>query len=161
MKKKNCSCEKCKECCWRCPGWFGSIKEIQGAAKLMKMTTKEFCKKYLIIEWWAGDKNIYVPAPRRDFSRTKNKLIRSNFILNEVCKKNGEGFIEATWGHNLVTGVACIFLTDKEKCSIHKSKPFECADSFGCDDNVKKSSRIKVLEYWKKHQDWIFKINEK
>lgn len=158
-RKKSCQCEECKQCCWRNPGWFGSIKEIQGAAKLMNMTTKKFCQEYLIIEYWLGDSErdtVYVPAPRRNFSRIKSQEIRSKFIYDQESIRNGQGFVKASWAHNLVSGVACILLDDKEKCSIHKSKPTECREAFGCVKS-KEKYREKVLNYWKNRQAWIFK----
>jgi len=168
MKQKNdkteCDCEECKDCCWRNPGWFGSIKEIEGAAKIKNMSVKEFCKEYLIQEWWAGNKeHLSIPAPRRNFERGK-KEESNNFDRNDEIKNNGKGFVRATWGHNFLKGWACIFLTDDEKCSIHKSKPGECKDVFACqkleDEVNEKSHRAPLVIYWEKHQDFISKIKD-
>jgi Fe-S-cluster containining protein len=132
----------------------------------MKMTTKDFCKEYLIEEWWASDKSdISVPAPRRDFTRIADKSWFKDlgakpmeFLLQMEIKRNGKGFVKASWSHNLITGVACIFLDKNNKCLIHKSKPEECRTSFGCGSKKENgNNRVAVLAYWKKHQDWIEK----
>ncbi|MFH0799506.1 MAG: YkgJ family cysteine cluster protein [Pseudomonadota bacterium] len=44
-RKKGCSCEKCRECCRREPGWF-LPDEIGVAAKFLKLSEKEFVAKY-------------------------------------------------------------------------------------------------------------------
>jgi Fe-S-cluster containining protein len=145
-----CDCKKCKDCCWHNPGWFGSVEEVIGAAKLMNMSVKDFANEYLIKEWWAGeDENIIIPAPRRDFTRNQTGDIH----LYDESKENGKGFVLATWGHNLMIGWACIFLGNNNHCLINSSKPKECKDTFGC----KKTSfkRLQLLDYWKKHQDFI------
>jgi Fe-S-cluster containining protein len=149
MKKKTmkskiigCSCVKCINCCSNSCGWFGSIKEVEGASKIMKMPLIKFAKEYLIEEYLVGDKDISVIAPRKDFSRMEkhnfeldekgrveiNKVI--NRIYTDEANKNGKGFVRASWGHNLITSVPCIFLDENDKCKIHDSKPQECRESF-------------------------------
>jgi len=148
---KSCDCEKCKNCCWRNPGWFGSKEEIIQSAKTMKCETlKEFANKYLVKEYWAGKESITVPAPRRNSNKFKDDE-HAKYWMEEVAKN--QGFHNATWGHNLINGFACVFLNDNNKCKIHKSKPIECAKTFGCRANGFK--REQVLNYWEKHQDWI------
>lgn len=160
-----CDCQKCKDCCWHNPGWFGTIEEIEGAAKIMKMTTKEFCKEYLIQEWMAGDdEENSIPAPRRNFDvknkfeptkHSNPKLIRIIEDLHkEDMERNGKGFVRATWGHNLIHGFPCIFLDKDNRCKIHNSKPMECRETFGCKEPGK-NQRDNVLSYWNKHQDFI------
>lgn len=151
--ERECSCEKCIGACWRNPGWFGYIGEIEGVAKIMKVSTKDFAKEYLIQEWWAGDEDIYIPAPRRNFDKRKDRTYRG---LAEGVQQNGKGFVVASWGHNLMQGWACIFLDDNNRCLIHQSKPEECRETFSCEkffSNFK--GREKLVSYWKKHQDYI------
>jgi len=164
---KECSCKKCIKCCWNSCGWFGSTEEIEGAAKIMDMNIADFCKEYLIREWWAGDDDIDVPAPRKDFNRT-NEQAATNIlkkagldisIFQEEINKNGKGFVRASWGHNLMIGYPCIFLDKNNKCMIHKSKPTECRESFGC--NPSNFKREGLLSYWKEHQGWIGEIIKK
>lgn len=159
MKKKNCSCQACKDCCWNNPGWFGSISEIRGAAKLLGLATKDFCEKYLKVEYWAdAEGDIFVPAPKRDFSRKKVELCSSDFMIQMESKNyDKKGFTRVSWGHNLIQGIPCIFLTAKENCLIHASKPQECREAFGCNSVNGLEHREKLLNYWKKHQDWIEK----
>ncbi len=151
MKKlisKGCTCEKCRSCCWCNPGWFGSIEEVKGAAKIKKMSVKKFAKEYLIREWWEEEDGVFIPAPRRNF-----KKIRT-ITSSEEDKRNGKGFVKATWGHNLIKGVACIFLDKNERCSIHKSKPKECREVFGC-EKYSGNYRPKLLKYWGKNQKFV------
>ena len=151
MSNLGCSCPKCKACCWRSPGWFGTIEEVEGAAKIKGFSIEEFCKEFLIREWWAGeDEEVSVPAPRRNFTRLNDDA--PSFVLEEA-KVNGNGFVRASWGHNLIVGAACIFLTDDERCSIHESKPTECREAFGCeivDEDYK--FRPNIVPYWKARQ---------
>jgi Fe-S-cluster containining protein len=168
MKKKKeikkeigCSCEKCTQCCSNSCGWFGSLNEVKDAAKIMKMSLPDFAKEYLIEEYWSGSGDeggdVSVIAPRKDFKRCKN-----NFVFEDDKIRNGKGFKRATWGHNLITGVPCIFLSKDNKCKIHESKPQECRESFGCEKgegeknkNDGMERRKKIVKYWRKHQNFI------
>jgi Fe-S-cluster containining protein len=158
MKNKECQCEKCKDCCWHSPGWFGNIKEVKGAAKIMGLSVSDFCKQYLIREWWAGkNENIEIPAPRRNPDRVKYKEWESVRYFRDKLLENGKGFLRATWSHNLILGFACVFLDKDNLCLIHKSKPMECKKVFGCKEGFKNNNIREsiILEYWKKHQDFI------
>jgi len=171
MKNKGCDCSICKKCCWHSMGWFGSVSEVRGAAKLMNMSVKNFAQKYLIREWYAGGDEASVPAPRKNFSKPSKdkqeedekviKLLKRD-IWKEEIKKNGKGFVRASWGHNLMTGYACIFLDENEKCIIHDSKPKECRLAFGCKPNSRDLKiRPKIAKYWSKHQDFIDSLLDK
>jgi Fe-S-cluster containining protein len=164
---KDCKCIKCQQCCFHSCGWFGSIEEIVGAAKIMNMTLEDFAQEYLIREWWAGNnEDIYVPAPRKNFNRpSRQRKIWDDSIKKELGRniweeekaKNGKGFVRASWGHNLMSGYACIFLDKNGLCSIHASKPEECRKSYGCRPS-KINRRKSVLKYWKLHQDFIINL---
>lgn len=154
--KKECRCKKCIECCWHNPGWFGNIEEIKNAAIIKKLSVQEFCQEYLIREWWSGESEIEVPAPRRNFEK------RNDDVSDEIAKRvwsdeviqNGKGFVKASWGHNLITGYACIFLDKNNICTIHNSKPQECRESFRCQKSKFEGRQI-VVEYWENHQEFI------
>ena len=146
-----CSCDKCIECCWRSPGWFGSIEEIEGAAKIKRMTVDDFINEYLIREWYYAE-SIEIPAPRKNFGRMKYGADGIK-IWDEEIRKNGNGFVRASWGHNLMVGFACIFLNSNDECSIHESKPRECMETFMC--TGKTISRQTIEDYWKDNQDWV------
>ena len=151
LHERECSCEKCIEACQRNPGWFGTIREIKGAAKIMGMSVQDFAKEYLIREWWGGEEDISIPAPRRNFDKED---IKSSEPWYDEIQQNGVGFLRASWGHNLMRHWACIFLDDNNRCMIHQSKPKECRETFCCrNDNFK--GREKLVSYWKKHQDYI------
>ena len=153
LQKRECTCEKCIEACQRNPGWFGTIREIEGAAKIMGVSVQNFAKEYLIREWWTfKDGDIIVPAPRRNFSKKDVDCIQKAW--EEEIQENGQGFVRASWGHNLMRSWACIFLDENDRCLIHQSKPKECRETFCCgSDNFK--GRGKLALYWKKHKDYI------
>ena len=44
-KRRGCSCDACKECCTREPGWF-IPEEVPIAASYMNLAEKEFIQKY-------------------------------------------------------------------------------------------------------------------
>ena len=154
--KASCSCSKCVNACRRNPGWFGSIKEIEGAASIKGMSVVDFCREYLIREYWAGEDDIEVPAPRRDFVRGGDQDF-SKELFDQESKRNGKGFVFASWGHNLISGVPCVFLNGKGRCEIHASKPRECRETFGCRSGLG-VDRPDLLPYWKEHVDWIERI---
>lgn len=153
MEDFGCSCKKCINCCWINPGWFGSTDEIIKSSKILGMSIVDFALEYLIQEWWAGDDDISIPSPRRNPKRCRLDVYKDSFLEKEIAK-NGKGFKRATWGHNFISGWACIFLDENEKCKIHKSKPKECRESFGCRKN-NFSGRKHIKNYWKEHQDFI------
>jgi Fe-S-cluster containining protein len=154
-KVTECSCPRCIECCWHNPGWFGTIREVKGAAKIMGMDIIDFAREYLIQEWWAGEDEIFIPAPRRDLTRFRSDMLFGPMPeLTKYDLENGKGFVRASWGHNFLRGFACIFLSSNNKCLIHLSKPKECRETFGCGSGHFKG-RHSLLSYWCKHQDFI------
>ena len=120
------------------------------------MSIDAFVNEYLIREWYYAE-TIEIPAPRKDFRRHKDEL--SFGLWGEEIERNGKGFVRASWGHNLMTGFACVFLTKNNKCSIHNSKPSECRESFGCKDSDG-INRQDIENYWKKHQGWVTEIGK-
>lgn len=145
-----CTCPECIDCCWHNPGWFGSITEIKGAAKILNISLKDLANEYLIQEYWAGKENIVIPAPRRD----PNQMNDKGKVWIDELKKNSKGFVRASWGHNFVHDVACIFFKDN-RCVINSSKPKECRETFGCKQIPRK--RPGIVKYWQRNQDWIEK----
>lgn len=164
-RKMSCKCSKCIAVCWQNPGWFGSIKEVKGAAELLNLSVERFAEEYLIQEWWSGRKDYFVPAPRRNFERINDetkKTFREFPSLNrtdEEKRRNGKGFIVASWGHNLMSGYACIFLTKDNSCLIHESKPRECKKTLTC-KGISLNRKL-LLPYWRRNQNWFDKISNK
>ena len=148
-----CTCDKCIDCCNTSPGWFGSIEEVIGAANMMNMPIRVFMYEYLIREWYYAEV-IEVPAPRKNFDKC------NGCIWQDEMNKNKKGFVRASWGHNLITGFPCIFLTENNRCSIYESRPLECKISYGCRD-TNKNMRQEIEDYWKHNQDWIMCIMNK
>ena len=149
-----CSCKKCIKCCYNNPGWFGTKEQIIESSKVMGCKTlKEFADKYLIQEYWVGEDNTIIPAPRRSPDKTdKEKDEEKLKFWREELSRN-QSFHMASWGHNLIKGFACVFLDDNDKCKIHDSKPTECKKTFGCKEN--KNIRKKVIKYWESNQQWV------
>lgn len=159
VTENNCECRQCKDCCWFSPGWFGSVEEIRLSAESRGLSVEDFCKEFLIKEWWAGpEESIAIPAPRRNFHRCNDERKLKNKTYMEEAARNGKGFVWASWPHNLITGFACIFLTEDEKCAIHESKPTECRSVFGCEKQAERVSdfhRKELIDYWKNNQDFL------
>jgi len=165
--KNGCQCKRCIDACWNSPGWFGSIEEIKGAAKIMNLNVEVFARKFLIQEWWSSwnnGNNILIPAPRRNFGRISEEEKKFQeeakekfpYIMESKERErclNGSGFVVASWGHNLLSGYACIFLTDNNLCMIHESKPAECRETMVCKD--KHLEREDIVPYWAKRQIWF------
>lgn len=157
---KGCSCQKCINCCSNSCGWFGSIEEVKGAAKLLGVPVKGFAQEYLIEEYWSGNPDISVIAPRKDFDRCSEEFLKNRFIFKDDILRNGKGFMRASWGHNLIIGIPCIFLDENNLCKIHESKPQECREAFACREN-KSKGREEIAKYWEKHKSFINKLKRK
>lgn len=162
MDTQGCDCKKCVSCCWHNPGWFGSIEEIKGAAKIKGLSVEEFAREYLIQEYLASHEDVIIPAPRRDFDRRHKDAPDIPESLrqyeNEAKRDNGKGFEKpASWEHNFMTGYACIFLDKNNRCTIHESKPTECRAVFAC-KGAPKNNRYDLLKYWRKNQDFIKRL---
>lgn len=131
---------------------------------MLGLPVEEFAKKFLIQEWMAGEENVKIPAPRRDFSRKTeakreyDELLGEYNIWTEEEQRNGPRFVVASWGHNLMDGYACIFLSDENLCLIHSSKPKECREIFGC--KPVKFNRHTLVDYWRKHKRWIKNLGD-
>jgi Fe-S-cluster containining protein len=133
-KLKDCTCVQCVMACKRTPGWFAP-GEVEKAAKLKKMTTEAFRKKYIIIDYYIGDhREIDIPAPRKvgiETDRTR-----------------------ASWGYAFDNGT-CVFL-ENDRCGIHEAKPYECRVAMLCDKTIVKGDetvRDKLAKMWEKHED--------
>lgn len=96
-----CSCDECVARCGRRPGWF-LPGEAEKAAKYLNLSMYEFFKKYLVIDYWTGEKDIEILSPG---SMAEHGTLASF------------GFAFSAF---------CIFLTKDKKCMIHPVKPFEC-----------------------------------
>lgn len=155
---KGCSCQKCVNCCWHIPGWFGSIEEVEGASRILNLTVMEFLKQYCTVEYWIGGDNgdILLPAPCKDYKRL-DKYLKDNPLADEMEIANeilrGTGFRKASWGIPFIRDVPCVFL-EKDGCKIHLSKPLECKVVFACKEYDSPKEKI-IVPYWKKHQDWV------
>lgn len=121
---KSCTCDKCVGACNNSPGWF-LPGEAEKSAKLLGMAFGEFKKKYLIQEFWCGDPEIDVLAPRKKSQRA--------------------GFRRATWGSAWLPS-PCVFLKRK-RCMIHEAKPHECRMALCCVNNDQ-NIREEIAKKW-------------
>ena len=105
MSKKgnsvDCTCDGCQRACENKPGWF-KPGEAEKAADFLGLPLQAFFKDYLAVDWWEGEKDIFLLAPATDRSGTGTEY---------PANPKGE----------------CIFYKDG-LCSIHPVKPFECKE---------------------------------
>lgn len=110
-----CTCESCVRACSCNPGWFAP-GEAELAAEYLKLPFEIFKQNYLIIDS-ASNKMVnnapYVWSPRKEFETT-DKLERTNYRYDR-----------------------CVFLTNKNRCLIHKVKPKECKITLCCAEEPK------------------------
>jgi hypothetical protein len=99
--QESCSCADCRAGCTRKPGWF-KPGEAEKTAEMMGLPMQDFFDRYLAVDWWEDDPNVYVLSPA---------------IVGEEA---GTMFPGAPWG-------TCVFYKDG-LCEIHEAKPFEWAD---------------------------------
>jgi len=124
--KSSCQCEICKRGCEFKPGWF-MPGQIELSAADLGISPKQFFDKYLGIDWWVADDDIYVFAP----------------ATTEM--KTGQEYPGDPRG-------CCVFYVD-ELCTIHSTKPFECAETI----HSEKANGLHeaVANAWKLHQEQI------
>lgn len=131
-----CSCSDCVSACLRKPGWF-LPEEIKPAADLLGLTEKEFFDKHLAVDYYGNpDEFLFVIAPATD-----------------SCKPGSE--------YPLNPAGRCVFLTEDEKCGIHKAKPYECRafdHRDGPPDDDSRATHKAVAEAWVPHQAKIVEL---
>src|SRR6185503_136477 len=108
MKKKarDCKCTDCRAACEQKPGWF-AFGEAELVAKHLEMSLKDLFTKYLMVDWWVDEPNVFLLSPA-----IKGYTPGSEFPGNP----RGQ----------------CVSYKNKE-CSIHAVKPKECREALGCD----------------------------
>lgn len=123
-KIRDCSCQECVHACERTPGWFAP-GEAEKAAELLGIPFMDFKQDFLIRDYWIGEPQIYVLAPRK---------------LNV-----DEHLDTASWG-SAFTHADCVFLKEG-KCAIHEAKPYECRHALICEKSP--GTREKIVEMWR------------
>jgi hypothetical protein len=97
---KPCSCKACQGACETRPGWF-TPDQIAPLAEALGVTVQVLFDEHLSVDWWSGDPDIFVLAPR-------------------MSNDSGGGMYPAD------PRGRCHWLVDG-KCSIHDlGKPYEC-----------------------------------
>ena len=97
-----CQCKYCQSSCRSVPGWF-MPGEAEKVAEYLETTLPDFFKKYLGVNWWCGEEDIFLLAPAT-----------TRITPGTEYPANPKG--------------QCIFFKDV-LCQIHPVKPFECAQS--------------------------------
>jgi Fe-S-cluster containining protein len=139
--------------------WVG--KEAEDILVIAPRKNFEKMKKYSIKELKCNATFILPVLTIQELSKkTKTSRITAYSALKkEDTERNGKGFVKASWGHNLMSGVPCIFLDKNNLCKIHESKPQECRESFACKKEDDFKGRDKIAEYWKKKKNKSFILN--
>lgn len=133
MIKFECTCDKCRSACSYVPGWF-MPGEAEKAAKHMNLSLKDFFDKYLGINWWEAEEDIFVLAPA---------------IIGE---KTGSEYPGDPKGR-------CIFFNKDGLCDIHPVKPFECAESTCNDSDIDINERHRsIRDEWEDNQEQIISL---
>ena len=105
--------------------------EAEIAAKTLGLSLEEFFKKYLAVNWWEGDPDIFVLAPALVGEATGTEY-----------PANPQGW--------------CVFFVDGW-CTIHPVKPFECAQLI-CDDPNIGERHETVANAWIENQSQIVEL---
>jgi Fe-S-cluster containining protein len=138
---ENCSCEKCISACHCDPGRLVP-EDVPRLSSLLKISELDLRNDYLVrVSVTNNAHTVYALAP---------------------AKKKGRRFIAAPGtaapDYYIEEKGRCIFLDDKDHCSVHESKPFECGAYMGCNNTfLGKPYRAKTVEQffykrWKSRQ---------
>jgi Fe-S-cluster containining protein len=111
-------CTHCGDCC-ETPGML-LPEQIDVLARHFNMTGKELFDHYLIIQMW---------APTHGFGRPDD-CVAPVFVVSPVrAKRDGNRFPQMIYdlSYSKIHNLHCIFRDmNKNRCSIHEIKPFEC-----------------------------------
>lgn len=128
----SCSCKSCQNACTYTPGWF-LPKELNMLAIFLKKDKQEVFDKYLGVDWFEGEKTIFLVAPA---------------ITN---MKSGQEYPGDPRGR-------CVFYK-KNKCSIYEVRPYECKNYIHDESLEKIHLRHQyVADSWKEKQDIIIDL---
>lgn len=130
---QDCTCITCVSACHHKPGWF-KPGQVELVAKHLKMPLKQLFKRYLGVDFWVGNKPIFVLAPA-----TTTMKPGSEYPVNPRGK--------------------CIFLTKNDRCAIHPVKPHECREMLhNQSESVNKKVKKEIVERWRQEQPQIQEI---
>lgn len=137
LVKTVCACERCQQACTNTPGWFRP-GEAEKAAKLMKLSLPVFFRRYLGVNWWCGDPDVFVLAPA---------------LVGEKAGREYPGNPKGT----------CVFFK-AGRCDIHAAKPYDCAYGNPHDERTPERAtldvvaREKTVALWSKEQKQIARL---
>jgi len=129
-KMENCSCKECVSACNNDPGRLvpGDIHKL---SQFMKIAANDLKENYLVrVPVTSNGHTVYALAP---------------------AKRKGQRFIAEPGtvapGYYAEEKGRCIFLDDRDMCSVHEVKPFECGAYMGCRNSfLGKPYRSKTVE---------------
>lgn len=125
--KESGTCAFCREGCDIKPGWF-LPGEAERAAEFMNLPLEEFFRRYLAVDWWVAEPNIFLLSPA---------------IAGEYPGEEFPGDPRGT----------CVFYKEG-RCQIHLVKPHECRERW-CGDRDPGTTHQDVAAAWAAHQDQI------
>jgi len=126
-----CQCQSCKSACTHNPGWF-LPNEAEKAADYLGMSLQEFFNRYLGVNWWVDDPDIFVLAPA---------------LVGEETGAEYPGDPRGT----------CVFFNQDGLCDIHIVKPYECAE-LNCNKKKDTDPHEMARTKWKDHQGQIIEL---
>jgi Fe-S-cluster containining protein len=125
--RESCTCQSCRNACTAKPGWF-LPGEAEIAAESLGIPLPEFFAKYLAVDWWEGEPDIFLLSPAVQGEETGTEF-----------PGNPSG--------------ACVFL-EGDRCRIHPVKPHECRMLWH-GDKGESYSHEETAAAWKDHQGQI------
>ncbi len=127
----DCSCSECVGYCERRPGWF-LPEEIEPLAKFLKLNLQDCFDQFLGADYWAGGgsdgENIWLLAPAI------------------------QGFEGSEYPYNPIG--RCTFLDERNRCSIHAVKPYECRAAHHANKRESGVHEATAMA-WKAHQGTV------
>lgn len=133
LPETECRCGLCAELCLGQPGWFLPGEATKAAAEL-GLTLKEFALQYLVIEYWTGNPDIELLAPRKTYQ------VFGRAAFSDAWKEG-----------------PCALLSPSG-CKLSASaRPHECRLAFGCDKPSKHGPEVReqIAKKWNELGDEV------
>ncbi len=128
--RESCTCQSCRSACTEKPGWF-LPGEAEIAAESLRLSLQEFFAKYLAVDWWEGDPDIFLLSPAVQGGDTGTEF---------------PGDPRGT----------CVFF-EEGRCRIHAAKPHECRMEWHGDQGESYSHEATAMA-WKDHQGQVTEL---
>jgi Fe-S-cluster containining protein len=127
---ENCNCNECISACHNDPGRL-IPSDIPRLSRLLKISELDLENNYL------------VRVQVRSNGHTAHALVPAKIKGRRFIAEPGTTALDY---YSEEKG-RCIFLDDKDRCSVHEAKPFECGAYMGCRNTfLGKPYRAKAVE---------------